>query len=261
MLAFLACWTISAELAVAGSRVVVLGLEAEAEVWCALLTTNGFECSTFAAEGPAGPLDPYDVVVALNVNRPNEGSEIADYLSTGKGVLWWSPVIGGAFSLSDPVVRSWAGFDSIDSASASAIAIATSDPAFGSLAAGTELLEECLNGFCPAMFGVGNHPNAIRLAEWRSGNMIAEPAAVRNDFGGGTAITVGMHIAPEGSAFAGIASPLSNQLLVSAVRELAGQSVPSASGWGLLTLAIALSTAGTMVSRKRFANLNREPSS
>jgi len=206
--------------------------------WCALLQSHGHQCSLLPKEGPAGPLDPFDVVIDLSHDWSDSAAMLPDFMRAGKTVV---TVFGAPLFLgidSDPTVQAWIGANGFTSPS-DRLLTTDVDPILGNISVGTQV-GNCADGPCSGLTDTSGHASAKVLARF---NVPGSPIGImRNLWEGGVSVYLANVIYP--------GSPLADQIILNAV-EARTPSIPALSVWCLILLALALGVAGALIIRRR----------
>ena len=224
-----------------GASVAVIGNVVGAEVWCNLLTSNGYECVNLTGIGPVS-LDPCDVVINLGWSDPD--GLLADHmrLGMGKGVITWGDAPDLLGIDTDSTVQDWIGGNAYSTTIGPHLIIMEEDPIPGGLEFGYHLWH-CEDGPpCSAILDISGHPDAEVIGEYLP--RPAEPvdyefAILRNAWMGGQSIFFTEGIVPGDDQ-------VLNDVIVRAVGALT-RRVPAVSTWGLAVMALLVLTAGTLV--------------
>lgn len=207
--------------------------------WCAFLQQHGHPCTTFPTSGPTGPLNVFDVVIDMSELWTDPAGELADLMVVGKTVITWGEAPRALGINANPTVQAWIGANEYSGGTEDIITTAT-DPLLGDIPPGTKIADVNTSLGWGLRYSSG-HPHARVLAIWSHPTYV-NPKAIgllRNFWGNGASVYLSDSI--YGNTL--------GQILLNAVRIQ--QLIPTTSTWGLLVMALATVTAGTVIIRRR----------
>ena len=231
---------------VAGSpaaEIAVVGESNFTQSLCALLAGAGHGCITLPITDPMPSFNSYDIIVTTG-GWSDPDKALPDHLRAGRGVITWGDAPRDIGIDSDQLVQAWIGAQSF-TWGGNALLTALQDPILGDLPVGT-MLENCFDATdCTSLAGVSGHPGAKLLAYYgwiENGNA----GILRNEWQAGRSVYF--------TSYVGLTNPIHQQIILAAVDELTPpypSTIPAASTWGLVALALLLASGASVLLRRR----------